>query len=183
MLRYNLLFIHVASAMGLFTALGMEALALAQLRRAQDAAAARAALAALGSNRRVSGPSMLLLVLSGLALTAAYWRGQGAWIGLGLAGMVAIGAVGGLVTGRRVGRLQQGLAGGEPGASLSEAYPALRASFIMRTALLAGVVYLMTVKPAPAVALGALGVAIVVGLLLSRVPHQREATMARSASR
>jgi hypothetical protein len=44
MLRSNLLFIHVASAMGMSVALGIEALALAQLRRASDSAAARAAL-------------------------------------------------------------------------------------------------------------------------------------------
>src|SRR5690348_10177843 len=93
MLRSNLPFIHVLGAMGAFAALGIEAMALAQLRRASDDGSARAALAAIGAAQRVFGPSALLLVLSGLYLATVYWHWQGAWIGLGLIGLVSIGAV------------------------------------------------------------------------------------------
>lgn len=147
MLRYNLLFIHVISAMGVFTALGIEVLALAQLRRAADGATAGAALAGFRSSQRIGGPSMLVLLLTGLRLASAYWHWQGAWIGLGLAGLVSIGVVGGLMTSRRVNRLQKSLGEGEPGTLVLEALPALRRSFVIRAVLVTGVVYLMTVKP------------------------------------
>jgi hypothetical protein len=147
MLRYNLLFVHIISAMGVFTSLGMEALVLIQLRRAQDSASARAALAAFSAIQRVSGLSMLVLLLTGLYLATAYWQWRGAWMGSGILGLVAVGAVGGVMTGRRVARLRTSLGAGETGASLGESLPALRASLGIRAALLVGVVYLMTVKP------------------------------------
>lgn len=174
MLRYNLLFIHVVSAMGMFAALGMEVLALTQLGRARDRATARTALAAVGSSQRVGGASMPVLVLTGFYLATAYWQWQGAWIGLGLVGLVAIGAVGGVITRRRIGRLQKSLGDGGVGASWIEAFPALWTSFMIRAALLAGAVYLMTVKPGRAVSLGVLGTAVVAGLVLSRARPRAE---------
>ena len=147
MLRSNLLFIHVASAMGIFAALGIEVRALAHLRRATGGATARAALADLGTARRVGGPAMLLLIVSGFWLATAYWHWRGAWMGLGLLGLALIGAVGRLMTGRAVRRVSPHL--DQPGfdAVLREADPALLRSFLIRTVLLTAVVYLMTVKP------------------------------------
>jgi hypothetical protein len=174
MLRYNLLFVHIISAMGAFAALGMEAFALTQLRRAPDGATARAALAALGPSQRIGGLSMLVLLLTGIPLATMYWRWQGSWIGLGLAGLVAIGATGGLMTGRRVSRLQKSL--GEVGVrtSLIGSLAVLRTSFMIRAALLPAVVYLMTVKPGRVVSLGVFGTAVVVGLVVSRVRPRSE---------
>lgn len=182
MLRDNLLFIHVISAMGMFTALGIEALGLTLLRRASDGTTARGALTALGSSRRVGGLSLLMLLLTGLRLAAAYGRGGGAWIGLGLAGLIAIGAIGGLMTGRRVSRLQKIPGEGGMSTPVIEALPVLWTSFVLRAALLAGVVYLMTVKPRPIVSLGTLGAAIVVGLVLSRAGPRSEALQATRAA-
>lgn len=147
MLRHNLLFIHVISAIGMFAALGMEAIALAQLRRAPDSAIARMALSSFGSSQRLHGASALVLLLSGLYLATAYYRWQGAWMGLGLLALIAVGAVGGLMTNRRVRRLQERLGEDESGTTWIETLPALRTSFAIRTVLLTGVVYLMTVKP------------------------------------
>ena len=182
MLRDNLLFIHVVSAMGMFTALGIEALGLTLLRRGADGTTARGALTALGSSRRISGLSLLVLLLTGLRLAAAYGQGERAWIGLGLAGLVAIGAIGGLMTGRRVSRLQKIPGDGKMSPSLIEAFPVLWTSFVLRAALLAGVVYLMTVKPSPAISLGTLGTAVVVGLVLSRARPRSEALQPNRAA-
>jgi len=73
---------------------------------------------------------------------------------------------------------------GEGGMSTSviETLPVLWTSFVLRAALLAGVVYLMTVKPGPMVSLGTLGTAIVVGLVLSRVRPRPEALPATRAA-
>lgn len=147
MLRSITLFIHIVSALTLFAALGAEWLALIQLGRAQEGATARAALAGFRLGQHLTGPGMLLLLLSGLRLATAYWHWQGPWIRLGLAGLVVIGLIGGLMTGRRVRRLQQRLSGEGPGTPWSGELTVLRTSFALRTALLVGVVYLMTVKP------------------------------------
>jgi hypothetical protein len=147
MLRSNLLFVHVISAMGIFVALGIEGIALGQLRRASDGAAAGAALGSFGAVQRVAGPSMLLLLVTGLYLAKAYWQWRGAWIGLGLLGLVVVGAIGGLMTGRNMRRLRKALESGSETAAIGNAHRMFRASFALRFALLAIVVYLMTVKP------------------------------------
>lgn len=178
MIRSILLFVHVAGAMGVFVALGMEALALAQLRRASNGGAVRAALGALGAGQRLMGPSGLLLVLSGIYLATAYWHWQGAWMGLGFLGMLAIGALGGIMTGRNVGRLRKELDASRASTSSLTVSPALWTSFAIRAALLVAVLYLMTVKPGPLGALAALGTALVVGLAVSRTTGSQRAEVA-----
>jgi hypothetical protein len=147
MLRSNLLFVHVISAMGVFATLGMETLALMQIRRATDITAARTALGTLGAGQRVGGPSIVVLLLSGFYLATAFWHWKGAWIGLGFLGLVLIAAVGGLMTARTVGRLRKALETGGEIAAVQQAHPTLRTSFAARLTLLIAVVYLMTVKP------------------------------------
>ena len=178
MMRSILLFVHVASAMGVFVALGMEALALAQLRRASNGAGVRAALAAMGGGQRLMGPSGLLLVLSGIYLATAYWHWQGAWMGLGFLGMLSIGAVGGIMTGRNVGRLRKDLDASRSTTTSLAVSPALWTSFAIRAALLVAVLFLMTVKPGPLGALAALGTAVVVGLAVSRTTGTQRAEVA-----
>jgi uncharacterized membrane protein len=108
---------------------------------------ARTALAELRYARRIGGPAMLLLIVSGFWLATAYWHWHGAWMRLGLLGLVAIGAIGGLMTGRAVRRLGPHLNGPGLDAAIRQADPWVRWSFLIRAALLVGVVYLMTVKP------------------------------------
>src|SRR5689334_23457697 len=178
MIRSILLFLHVAGAMGVFVALGMEALALGQLRRASNVGAIRAALGALGAGQRLMGPSGLLLVLSGIYLATAYWHWQGAWMGLGFLGMLAIGALGGIMTSRNVGRLRKDLDGSRASVSSVTVTPALWTSFAIRAALLVGVLFLMTVKPGPLGSLAAIGTAVVIGLVASRTRGSRRAAIA-----
>jgi len=181
MLRSILLFVHVAGAMGVFVALGMEALALAQLKRASNVAGARAGLAALGGSQRIVGPSGLLLVLSGIYLATAYWQWQGAWMGLGFVGMITIGAVGGIMTGRNAGRLRKDLDASR-GSTASVTVPAVFwTSFAIRAALLVAVVFLMTVKPGPLGSLAALGLAVVTGLAVSRTGRRAEVALESGA--
>jgi hypothetical protein len=179
MLRSNLLFIHVLGAMGAFAALGIEAMALAQLRRASDGGSARAAPAAIGAAQRVFGPSALLLVLSGLYLATVYWHWQGAWIGLGLIGLVSIGAVGGLMTGRSLNRLRKDIEASTSITSLVKVHPTLWTSLVIRAALLVVAVFLMTAKPGPVGSLAALGTALVAGLIVSRTGRRPDVALAR----
>ncbi len=147
MLRSNLLFLHVLSAMALFAALGAEALALAQVRRATDVAAARPVLGALAAGRRLGGVSLAVILLSGMYLATTYWHWKGAWMGLGFLGLALIGAIGSVVTGRIAGRLRTAVENGGQLATVYQAHAALRTSLVVRVGLLVAVAYLMTVKP------------------------------------
>ncbi|MEP6764068.1 MAG: hypothetical protein ABJB66_07145 [Gemmatimonadaceae bacterium] len=168
MLHYLLLFIHVAAAMAMFMSLGMEVVAFTQLRQVTDDPAMRVSLENFGSSQRVGGAGGLVVVLSGMILATSYWHWRGAWMGLGFVGMIAVGAVGGIMTGRALKRLRQATDGGRAGAVLLDVAPALRRSFAIRIALLFGVVFLMTAKPEPPIALGALTLAAIIGLVLGR---------------
>lgn len=147
MLRSNLLFVHIISAMGMFLALGIEAVALSQLRRAIDGAAIRSALGNFGTMQRLAGPSLLILLVTGLYLHRVFGQANGAWIALGLLGLVTIGAVGGLMTGRRLRRLRTAVETAGDVTPVAETHRVLRTSFLLRLVLVTLVVYLMTVKP------------------------------------
>lgn len=134
--------------MGVFVALGVEALALAHLRRVMRRDASRAMLEDLALARRIDGPAMLLLVLTGLWLATAFWHWHGSWMRMGLLGLLLVGAIGGLVTGRALRRLRSQV--GQPGFDtlLRDMNRSLQRSFVLRAALLCAVVYVMSVKPA-----------------------------------
>ncbi|MEP6622377.1 MAG: hypothetical protein ABJE47_23845 [bacterium] len=183
MLHYSLLFIHVAAAMAIFASLGMEAVALAQLRQATDEPATRASLTTFGWSQRTGGPGGLVLVLSGITLATMYWHWRGAWMGLGFLGMVTAMAVGGIMTRRALKRLPQANNGGRSGALPLDVVPALRQSFAIRVALLTGVVFLMTAKPEPPVALGALLLAAIIGLIVGRGSARAQSAPAAVRSR
>jgi hypothetical protein len=172
MLRSLLLFVHVLSAMGVFAGVGMEGAALWRLRSGAGHDDLGAVLGGFRAAQRVAMPSMLVLLLSGIYLATAYWRWRGPWMGLAFLGIVVMIVVGRVMTGRGLARLARGVTGpgldsasaraGDPGLD-----PALRASFVIRTAMLVGIVFLMTVKPGAGTSLVALGSALAIALLAS----------------
>lgn len=147
MVRSNLLFLHVLSAMFLFAALGAEALALTQIRRAPDPAATRPLLGGLAWGRRLGTISMAVMLLSGLYLATTFWHWKGRWMGLGFLGLLAIAAVSRMVTGRIVDRLRTTVEGGGPIDAVRQSHATLRSALVVRLGLLIAVAYLMTTKP------------------------------------
>jgi hypothetical protein len=141
MVRVVLVFIHVTGAMGVFAALAVEGAVLLQIHRATDAPQLRAALHAFGLVPRVGMPSLLVTLISGLYLTASVWGWRVAWIDVAFLAMIATAVIGAALTGPRIARLEKTLIRDDRHDSM------LWASFIMRTCILIGVVFLMTVKP------------------------------------
>jgi hypothetical protein len=178
-------YLHIVAALGLFAALGLEWAGLRNLRRATTTGQARTWTGLLGAVRRVAGPAMLAILATGIYLMAAQWGGQG-WIGAGVAGLVLLGALGGGLSGRRLGALARDLPAEEGGlptplrARLRD--PALLVSLWVRTALALGVVFVMSTKPAAAQAVTALGVALVLGITagLATVGRQRRPLVERT---
>ena len=164
-------FLHVVGALGIFAAIGLEWAGLSNLRRAADTAQVREWMKLLAAPRTVAGPAALLVLVSGIYMSATRWGPQG-WILVALGGMVVIAAVGAGVGGRRVAAMARALpaeAGPVPAALRQRVDdPVLAVSLRVRTALLLGIVFLMSVRPGRGGALAAMAVALLLGLAASQ---------------
>jgi hypothetical protein len=169
------LFIHLVGVLALFAGIAVEQTALRRLRTAASLAQVREWMTLLRAVRRIDGPAALTILLSGGYL-AAHLGGDKAWIGAGVVGMVAMGVVG-LVFARprfvAIGAAMPLPAADGPLSSTLRARlgdPVLRASAATRAALAVGIVFVMTVKPAPPGAVIALVVAILAGAAPTLTP-------------
>jgi hypothetical protein len=164
------LFLHIVGALGLCAALGLEWAGLYNLRRATEAGQVREWVRLLASPRFVGGPAALIILVTGVHMSATRWGPQG-WVVVGLAGMALIAVLGAAISGRRAGAIARALPAED--GSISTALgrrlhdPVLALSLRLRTALLLGIVFVMSTQPSTAGALAAMGVALVVGLAAS----------------
>jgi hypothetical protein len=159
-------FLHVVGALGLFAALGLEWASVRNLSASVTTGQAREWMKLLRSLRRVEGPSLLALLVTGLYVSAVTGGGR-PWIGLGILGLFVIAALGWL-TSRRLRRVERVLPanGGPSTPELARllADPVFTLSAWLRTALALGIVFIMSTKPDRAGAFTALGIALVLGL-------------------
>ena len=143
------LFLHVLGALGMFAALGIEWTSLRNLSKAADAQEARGWLGLFMVLRRFYPLSFVALLVTGIYMMAVSWGGA-PWIAIGLLGLLALPAIAGFMTGRRVRTIGPELGeSAELDASLRArlADPALLLSHRLRVGLAVGIIYLMTVKP------------------------------------
>lgn len=161
------LFLHIVGALGLFAVLGVEWAGLAQLRRAAGAAQARESVRLLSGPRTVGGPASLLILLTGIHMTATRWGPRG-WIVVGLVGMVVIAVLSVAVSSRRTGAIVRVLPTGDgpipPAVRQRLRDPVLPLALRVRTALFLGVVFLMATEPGTGPSLAVLAVAVVAGI-------------------
>jgi hypothetical protein len=164
------LFLHIVGALGIFAAIGLEWAGLANLRRATDTTQVREWVRLLAAPRAVGGPAALLVLVSGIHMSATRWGAQG-WILVALGGMVLIAALGGAIGGRRVPAIVRELpsASGPVSATLRRRLddPALTLSLRVRASLFLGIVFLMSNRPSWVGALAAMGIAVVLGVAAS----------------
>jgi hypothetical protein len=160
-------FLHIIGALGIFAAMALDWTGLANLRRATDTAQVREWARLLAAPRMVGGPAALLVLVSGIYLSAARWGPEG-WILVALGGMVVVAALGGAVGARRIPPILRALPAesGPVSPTLRGQLhdPALTVSLRVRTALLLGIVFLMTIRPSWGGSLAAMGTALVLGL-------------------
>ena len=147
MLRLLVVFIHVCAAMGIFGAMAIEGAVHLELRGSGDSFSSHpASLVA----RRLGSLSFVLLLLSGIYLTQTAWGWEAAWIRVAMATLIAVMLIGALA----------------PRAK----------SFMLRAAILIGIVFLMTVKPPLSESLIAIAAAAGAGFLVS-LPSRRSRAM------
>ena len=101
-------FLHVVGALGLFVAMGLEWVMVAQLRRADTAEQALDWLGLLRIIRRLSPAAMAVLLLAGIYMAAASWGGA-PWIVAAFVALLLLPPLG-MVNMLRLPRISQELA-------------------------------------------------------------------------
>jgi hypothetical protein len=163
------LFVHVISAIGNFFGNGTLLLCMAALRRAKRVEQVRTIVVLAAITNLIFPISIVLLIATGLLMAVIAWGVQG-WIGVALLSFVLIVVpLGAIVAGRRIGVIvtmaQEAPDGPLPVAL--EAYihdPVLGTSLQTITALLLGIVFLMTNKPTLIGSILVIAIALVLGL-------------------
>src|SRR5262249_47314588 len=143
------LFIHVLSAVGLFVGMALEGFVTVRIGRATDAKQMGFFIRAFDRLRWVFAPSFVGILLGGLYLGSKYGGGT-FWILAALIATLTIMLVGGLLTGRGMGKLRKALAGTEIALDVLSAKARsgqIALSYGLRAGLALGIVFLMTAKP------------------------------------
>jgi hypothetical protein len=173
MTYYSLaLFFHFVGLAMLFIGYGLEWIVSAFLRGATTTDQVRAWLRVYRTSLPVSGPGLLVLILSGAYLAQVSDAMKNGWLSASFVAIVLALGIGFVFILPRVkairGALPEGSATLPASATALLRAPGLPTLIRVRAMLALGIVYLMTVKPANlASSLLALGVAIVLGLLAS----------------
>jgi hypothetical protein len=181
------LFLHIVGALGLFAAIALEWTSLARLRRATTVGQAREWIGIAASLGRVYGPSMLVLLVSGITMTATAWAASGmaamGWIVVSFIAMIALSAVGAGLTRRPIMAMVRALdaardAPGPVSAELSRHLrnPVVWVSVQTRAAIALGIVFCMSVKPDLAGAVLAITAAATLGVAASLPAYVRSAS-------
>jgi hypothetical protein len=173
---HGIVLVHVAAMIGLFSTLTIEGLAVRFLRRASSYEQAREWVRLWALLPIVGAPSILLSLASGIYLATVLGMWSGRWAAVAVPTLVIVAIVGG-ITGPRRSRLQvtvNGKSGAVPAAVGDEFHhPLFATSWIVRTALLAGMVVDMVLKPDAAIGLLTL---FLVGGVVCSIPLWRRRT-------
>jgi uncharacterized membrane protein len=177
------LFLHVSGAIGYFLGIGTWLFILVGLRRAQRVEQVRALIQLTDLSGPFTGISVLLLLATGFYLALTAWSLLTGWILVALISLVLMAPLGAaLIEPRRraIDRLAHEAPDGPLPQSLERRThdPILGTAQQTVAALLLGIVFLMTTKPALIGSLIVMAVALVLGLAsgvrLSRATHPQD---------
>lgn len=171
------LFFHIVGALGFFVALGLEWTRLRQIRSATTLGQVRVSMRVYRSVRRFGMASMLTILVFGFYMAAVAWGGP-AWITVALGSLVLIIVITIVLTRPQISAIEQALASEKGPLSLNlqqlVSHPLLWISIQTRMAIALGIVFLMTVKPGLGESLLTIGVATMLGLVLSLLMPRRK---------
>jgi len=151
-------FLHVAGALAMFSALGLEIAMLRGLALARSSSEAHAALAGLRIHMRIGTVAVLLILVPGAYMAAAAW-GMPAWLLAALGALVAIIVLGAGVTRRLLAAVMPAFERATDGVEVQQLLRGLWSSLAARAVLLLGIVALMSTKPGGGEAVLTLGLA------------------------
>ena|SRR5215472_4993181 len=181
------LFFHVSGAIGYFVGIGAWLFILVDLRRAQRVEQVRGLVNLLGLSGPFTGISVLLILVTGFYMALTAWSLSTGWIDVALISLILmVPSSAALIEPRRrsIARLAQKQPDGPLPQSLEQRThdPILLTALQTVAALLLGIVFLMTNKPAltdsTIVMVVALMLGVASGLLVSRTTRLREQAVA-----
>src|SRR6266545_2741597 len=147
-----LVFVHVTSAITLSAGNLISLFGLLALRRSQRVEQVRAILGLLALSEPVSAIALVLTLVAGLTMTVSTWGWHNGWINVALGSFVLLLSMG-VITGTRRGaiaKLVKEMGDGPLPESVEQRIhdPLLGTAVYLLVALLVGIVFLMTTKPA-----------------------------------
>jgi hypothetical protein len=164
------LFCHVLAVVGLFAALAVEWVSLHRLRESTSYEVAREWSGLFGLLVPLGMPATLVVLASGIYLATTLRVWELGWVRLAVPTLVVV-AVAGAIVGPSRNRLRAAIASGDgalPQHLVAQLrHPLLMASWRVRLALLAGLLFEMTVKPDLRGDVAVTGGALLVGLAWS----------------
>ena len=172
-----MLFLHVSSAICLFVGMGIWLFGITAIARAVRVEQVATLADLMLMSRMVVPISAFIVIAAGLTMALTAWGLQTSWIAVALVSLLIIGPIGTWVIDPKV-RSIVSLAHTLPDGPIHPALAAriddrvLRLALHTMTAMLFGIIYLMTTKPALASAIGAMLIAALLGIA-SAVPFVR----------
>jgi hypothetical protein len=167
-----LLFAHVSGAICLFIGMGIWLFGITIIARAKRVEQVRAVADLMLMVRNIVPVSALLVIVAGVTITWLAWRFQTGWIAVALGSLAIIGPIGTWVIDpkvRAIATLAHTLPDGPLPITLAERTHdrVLRPALHTMTAMLFGIVFVMTTKPTLTSAIGAIGISALLGLASS----------------
>ena len=177
MLYLIALFLHVTGVLMLAAAVAIEWLCVIGLRKAATIESARESLSIYSKLSMIGGIGMFLILIPGIYMGVVAWPNT-AWVAIGFVGIILIGAIGGFMTGRKMRGMKNDAAGAvdmTPEFRKRTLDNSLVLSIRLRTMLLLGIVYMMTVKTAMTASVIVLVISILLGFfpIGPRAGHER----------
>jgi hypothetical protein len=172
-----MLFLHVSSAICLFVGMGIWLFGITAIARAMRVEQIRTIADLMLMARLVVPVSAFLVIVAGLTMALTTWGLQTSWIAVALGGLVLIGPIGTWVIDPKV-RTMSALAHTLPDGPTPSTLAArtqdgvLRIALHTTTALLFGIIFLMTTKPLLTSAIVAMLIAACLGVA-SAIPFVR----------
>lgn len=161
------LFFHVTGALILCAAIVIEWLCISNIQKANTLARIKEALFTYSKLNMIGGISMILILVPGIYMMIAAWH-DASWIMISFIGLILIGAIGGVVTGRKMSKIKKLIKNEDNNSSnIGNLLKnnVLWFSIKMRTAIFLGVIFLMTVKPGLAGSILSIAISIMLGAL------------------
>jgi hypothetical protein len=172
-----MLFLHVSSAICLFVGMGIWLFGITAIARATRVEQVRTIADLMLMVRLVVPASAFLVIAAGLTMALTTWGLQTSWIAVALGGLILIGPIGTWLIDpkvRAIGALAHMLPDGPvPSTLATHTHDGiLRIALHTTTALLFGIIFLMTTKPLLTSAIAAMLIAACLGVA-SAVPFVR----------
>jgi hypothetical protein len=172
------LFLHVTGALLICAAIAIEWLCIINIRKADTIERIKESLLNYSKVGKIGDLGAILILVPGIYMMVAVWDGA-RWGIFGFLDLILIGVIGGLVTGRKMKEIRKII--GMENSSLKELEKLVKdnslwLSIKMRTAILAGVIFLMTVKPGLTGSIITIVISIILGALPLRMRYYPSVT-------